>query len=60
MLKDVLIVGVAAAGGGWLVSKYGAPIEAQAVKFHVPVTLAHMLVVGGGAALAYFVIRQVM
>jgi len=60
MLKDVLIVGVSAAAGGWLVAKYGGTVEAQAVKLHVPVTIAHMAVVGGGAALAYFVIRQVI
>lgn len=60
MLKEVLIVGGSAAIGGWIVTKYGAPIEAQAVKLHVPVTLAHMAVVGGSAALVYFVLRQVV
>lgn len=59
MMKETLIVGVAAALGGFIVSKYGAPIEAQAVKLHVPVLLAHMGVVAGGAMLAYFVIKQV-
>ena len=60
MLKETLVVGGAAALGGWLVTKYGASIEAQAVKLHIPPTLAHMLVVGGSAALVYFVIIKVI
>lgn len=60
MLKETLIVGGAAALGGWIVTRYGAPIEAQAVKLHIPPTIAHMAVVGGTAALAYFVLRQVV
>jgi len=60
MLKEVIIVGASAGLGGWVVSKYGASIEAQAVKLHFPPTIAHMVVVGGGAALVYFVLRQVV
>lgn len=29
MLKETLIVGGSAALGGWIVTKYGAPIEAR-------------------------------
>lgn len=58
-MKDVLIVGASAGLGGWIVSRYGAPIEAQAVKLGIPTTVAHIAIVGGGAALVYFVLRQV-
>jgi hypothetical protein len=59
-MKETLIVGASAALGGWIVTKYGAPIEAQAVKFHIPVTIAHMAVVGGSAALVFFVLTKVV
>lgn len=59
MLKDVLIVGVSAGLGGWIVGKYGASIESQFLKIGLPANIGHVVVVGGGAALVYYVLRQV-
>jgi hypothetical protein len=59
-VKELLIVGGSAALGGVVVSKYGASIEAKAVQFKIPPTLAHMGVVGGTAALVYYVLRSVL
>jgi hypothetical protein len=59
-MKEVLLAGAAAAVGGLIVSKYGAAIEAKAVAMHVPPTVAHMGVVGGSAALVFFVATRFM
>lgn len=59
MLKEVLFVGGSAALGGYLATKYGAPIEAQAIKLKIPAPVAHMIVVGGTAAGGYFLLRSI-
>lgn len=59
MLKDALIIGGSAAAGTFISQKYGAALEVQAVKLHVPPTVAHMLVVGGFTAISYFIVKAV-
>jgi hypothetical protein len=58
MLKEALIVAVAAGGGTYISQRWGQKIEAQAVAMHVPPVAAHMAVVGGFAAGVYFVVRR--
>ena len=60
MMKEALIVGGAAAGGTFISQKWGASLEAQAVKFHIPPTVAHMVVVGSFAAVVFFVAKAVL
>jgi hypothetical protein len=60
MWKDVAIVAGAAALGEWGARKYGAQIESKAVEMKIPVALAHAGVVGGAAALGYFVIKAIL
>ncbi len=59
-MKELLIVGAAAAGGTWISQKWGAKIEAKAIEMKIPATAAHMAVVGGFSALTYFVAKQVI
>lgn len=60
MWKDALIVAAAAGGGEWLSRKYGSAIEAKAVEMKLPVSLAHAAVVGGFAAVTFFVVKAVI
>lgn len=60
MLKDALVIGGSAAAGTYITQKWGAALEVQAAKFHIPATLAHMTVVGGFTALSYFIIKAVI
>ena len=59
-MRDALIIGGSAAAGTYISQKWGGMLEAQAVKFHVPPTLAHMLVVGGFTAVSYFIVKAVL
>lgn len=60
MLKDAIIIGGSAAVGTYASQKWGATLEAQALKLHVPPTLAHMLVVGSFTAVSYFVVKAIL
>lgn len=60
MLKDALIVGGSAAAGTFVSQRYGAALEVQATKLHIPPTVAHMAVVGGFSALSYFILKAVL
>jgi hypothetical protein len=57
MWKDVAIVAVAAGGGQWVAGKFGAKIESKAVEMKIPPAVAHAVVVGGGAAAVYFIVK---
>lgn len=59
-MKATLIIGASAAAATYVTQKWGQPLEAQAVKLHIPPVLAHMAVVGGFTALSYFVFMKVM
>lgn len=59
-MKEALIIGGSAAVGTWATQKWGAQLEAQAVKLHVPPTFAHMAVVGSFTALSWFVLKHVI
>ena len=58
MLKEILMVGAAAAIGEYADQKFGASIEAQAVKMKVPPAIAHAAVVGAFAAGGYWVLKS--
>lgn len=60
MLKDVLVIGGSAAVATYATQKWGGPLEIQAQKLHVPPVIAHMVVVGGFTALAYFVAKAIL
>jgi hypothetical protein len=60
MLKEVLVVGGSAAVGGWLTTKYGGKIQPYFISLGLPASAANVVVVGGSAALVYFVVRAVM
>lgn len=60
MLKDALIIGSSAAAGTYISQKWGAQLEVQAAKLHIPPTIAHMAVVGSFSALSYFIIKAVV
>lgn len=57
-MKELLIVGAAAAVAEYARGKYGAKIEEMAVKAKIPPTVAHVAVVGGAAAGAFYVIKS--
>lgn len=59
-MKGALIVGAVAAASSWLVSKYGASLEAQAVKMHIPPNIAHLTLVGSATGVAYWVTTKFM
>jgi hypothetical protein len=59
-MRDVLVIGGAAAAGTYISQKWGGALEQQAVKFHVPPMLAHMMVVGGFTAVSYFLVRKIL
>ena len=52
------MVGAAAAIGEYADQKFGASIEAQAVKMKVPPAIAHAAVVGAFAAGGYWVLKS--
>ncbi len=58
-LKEVLIVGAAAALGEYVVQKYGSAIEAKAVSMKIPPMVAHVAIVGGSAAAGFALLRAV-
>lgn len=60
MWKSVAIVAVAAALGEYGARKYGAPIEAKATAMKVPIPVAHAVVVGGAAAIGFFVVSAIV
>ncbi len=59
MWKDVAIVGGAAAIGEYVSRRWGAPIEAQAVKMKIPAAVAHAAVVGGCAAGGFLLLKSI-
>jgi hypothetical protein len=59
-MKATLIIGGSAAAATYVTQKWGGPLEAQAVKLHIPPVLAHMAVVGGFTALSYWVATKVL
>jgi len=58
MMKEALVIGGSAAAGTWISQKYGAALEAQAVKLSIPPMVAHMAVVGGFTAISYFIVKR--
>lgn len=59
-MKDALIVGVSAAAGTYISQKWGAQLELQATKLHIPPTIAHMAVVGGFTAISWFITKSIL
>lgn len=60
MMKEALMVGGAAAVGGFVVSQWGGPIENMAVKAHIPPLLAHGAVVALTTTLVFIGLRAVL
>lgn len=60
MLKEVLVIGGSAAAATYVTQKWGGPLEVQAQKLHIPPVVAHMAVIGGFAALSYFVFKAIL
>lgn len=58
--KEVLIVGLAAAGGDFLVRKFGDTLEAQFAKMHIPPILGHATVVGAFTVVTFLIVRAVL
>lgn len=59
-MKEVLIVGAAAALGEFFVQRYGSQIQAKAVEMKIPPMVAHVAIVGGSAAAGYALLRAVL
>lgn len=59
MWKDALFVGGAAAIGEYASRKWGAAIEAKAVEYKIPPTVAHAAVVGTMAASGFFLLKAI-
>lgn len=59
-MKEVLIIGGAAALGTWATQKWGGPLAEQAIKLHVPPSVASMLVVGSFTAGSWFILKHII
>ncbi len=60
MWKELLVVGIAAAAGEFVVQKYGNAIQAKAVAMKVPPAVAHVAIVGGAAAAGYALVKAIL
>lgn len=59
-MKEALIVGMAGALGGYVVTRWFGKIEAQTIAWHVPAPIGHIAVVAGVTAVTYVAIRAVI
>lgn len=57
-MKELFLVGGSAAVGGWLLSKWGATIEAK-IPAAIPPVVAHIALVAGSAVAVFAVARRV-
>lgn len=60
MMKELVLVGVAAGVGGIVLGKWGGPVEARLASWHIPPSIGHFGLVGATAAGLYWVGRKVL